>query len=291
MNLFVTFGAALEKLRIARDVQRNRRRLGLGSSLTTAGITLLALAVWTRLLNRPIDPSFPDYLEWSRWLLAGGIVLLLARMGLWFHLGRVNGILLAFAGISACANGAALVAGARLDADPAWHEPITAVFRHHPGKWNIGWRWTDVAPWLVLLGLLLTALREGFVAAVPEANRNAHGGPDPRKDWRELPAWIAWPFNPTSPFGNLLAAVAMIIALFCLARGSRELVDGIVVLASAGLAFCFASVPVPVPKIGEPGADAFRLRDREGAMRWLNYWAPADLVPDHGLAQERENAP
>ena len=110
VDLLVTFGTALEKLHIAREVQQNLRRLALGSSLTIVGGVLLALAAAIA-FKMDVPHLTASASVVGRCLLGAGAVLLLARTGLWFHLRRLDGILLTFGGIAILLVGLVLICG------------------------------------------------------------------------------------------------------------------------------------------------------------------------------------
>jgi hypothetical protein len=295
VNLFVTFGAALEKLRIAGEVQRNRRRLALGSSLSIAGIVLLALALATWLAADDLELTGFDRADrWARWLLAAGTVTLLAVMGLWFHLQRWYAVALAAVGVLLVLDGMALFAGGSLTASDRRIDAFLAIVRHPP----LGWDASSPLAWggLAMLGagVALMVVRTAFMVSMRE--RNALGGPDSHATWvPEAPGRAVYArfADPTSPFGNFVTAVALIAGLFLIALASGEpdapvgpaapVIDAIVLLTCAGLAFCFAAVPIPVPGITEAQPGEFRLPIDRPEPLWLNFWAPGDLVPDDDL--------
>lgn len=177
VDLFVTFGTALEKLHMAREIQRNQRRLALGSSLTTAGVVLLAMAVGTWFRADPFagDPG-NSYLV-SRVLLAAALVLLLARMGLWFHLGQAAGALLALVGLCALLAGISLVSAARVEPDRLWYEALLEI---PVGEWRETARdgWYRAALVAFAIGGVMVIAREVAVGLMRE--RNEVGGPSPR---------------------------------------------------------------------------------------------------------------
>jgi hypothetical protein len=286
VDLFVTFGAALEKLHIARQVQQNRRRLALGSTLTTAGVVLLAIAAGTWIKGDPFSGNPGSAYIAARVLIAVGAVLLLARMGLWFHLGRLGGGLLTLFGVIALITSISLASGAKPLIDHPWYE---APLRIHQLGWSDmvpdKWHWASLAAFT--LGLILVILRE--LVFLRKRDRIDVEDPGSRPSVRALRGiWgVRALLDPLSAFGNFAAAGAVIFGIFCIAMSTRldrpPEDDAIVLLVTAGLAFCFAAVPIPVGGVTEPTPDDFRIPRRESRMTWHNYWATADLVPDGDL--------
>lgn len=286
VDLLVTFGTALEKLHVAREIQQNQRRIALGSSLTIAGGVLLALAadIIFRMQGPDLTASASIV---GRWLMGAGAVLLMARMGLWFQLRRLGGLLLTAAGIAILLLGLALATAVwTLPGDP-WRASLRALTVS--GFWEAwtGNGWRSAALGLTVLGLALVVLRE--CVAIATRTRYVAGGPAPNSarepGSRGGPTGVV--FDSGSAAGNYAGAAALIGGLLCfaLATPPDQSAEGntILLLVVAGLAFCFAAVPLPVANLTEPTARDFRLPRREGRMRWHNYWAAADPVPDGNL--------
>ncbi|MGI8486242.1 MAG: hypothetical protein ACR2OU_18525, partial [Thermomicrobiales bacterium] len=289
VDLLVTFGTALEKLHIAREVQQNPRRLAIGASLTIAGGVLLALAAATTFkMNAPHLTASASVV--GRCLLGAGAVLLMARTGLWFHLRRLGGILLSLVGIAILLAGLVLT-GAAWTGDGPWRDSLrTMTASQFWGAWtDSGWRSFTLG--FFVFGLLMVLVRE--YAAFFTRERYVGGGPYPypRTSQRERSGRLGFVLDPSSAVGNLVGAASLIVALICLGMAtppdqSAES-NAILILVVAGLAFCFSAVPLPIANVTEPTARDFRLPRREGRMQWHNYWASADPVPDGNLPVDK----
>ena len=153
-----------------------------------------------------------------------------------------------------------------------------------------GWTesgWRSFALGFIVFGLLMVLVRE--YAAFFMRERYVAGGPNPHSEDRpfERSGPLGFVLDPGSAVGNLVGAAALIVGLFCLGKATPpdQSAEGIaiLILVVAGLAFCFAAVPLPIASVTEPTARDFRLPRREGRMRWHNYWASADPVPDGNL--------
>jgi hypothetical protein len=212
--------------------------------------------------------------------------MLLARMGLWFHLGRVGGGLLTLLGVIALVTGIPLASGAKPLVDHPWYE---APLRTHRLAWSdmVPDKWHGAALVAFTLGLILVIARE--LVFLRRRDRIDIGNPGSRPSTRAIRGiWgLRTLLDPLSGFGNFAAAGAVIFGIFCIAMSTSldrpPEDDAIVLLVKAGLAFCFAAVPIPVGGVAEPTPDDFRIPRRESRMAWHNYWASADLVPDGDL--------
>lgn len=290
VDLFVTFGTALEKLHVARQIQANQRRIALGSTLTIVGGIFLVLAADIAIHLQPEAITVPAVASVAcRWLIGAGIVLLMARMGLWFHLRRAGGAMLTGAGIAILLAGLILAAPTWADYDTPWRTALDGVTAS--GFWQAwtgaGWRLATLG--FMLAGLVLVVLREA--AAFAKRARYVAGGPAPNPVATERPRQDRTPLgillDPGSAIGNYAGGTALVVSLLCFAMATPQdqSAEGntILLLVVAGLAFCFAAVPVPVANLTEATAQDLRLPRREGRMRWHNYWAAADPVPDGNL--------
>jgi hypothetical protein len=286
VDLLVTFGTALEKLHVAQEVQQNPRRLAVGSSLTIVGGVMLALAGVVA-FNMEAIPITASASVVGRWLLGTGAVLLMARAGLWFHLRRPGGVLLTVGGIGMMLAGLALIPAVWTGTDGPWRDPLATLTAVR--FWRV---WTDTiwSSWglaFITLGLVLTVVREYVAFVTPE--RRAGGGPglQPGSRTVERSGVLGLVLDGRSVLGNIFGATALIVGLVLvgMATPPDRSAEGsaILILVVAGLAFCFAAVPVPIANVTEPTARDLRLRRREGRMRWHNYWASADPVPDGNL--------
>lgn len=286
VDLLVTFGTALEKLHVAREVQQNPRRLALGSSLTIVGGVLLALAAATA-LKMGIHHLTASASVVGRWVLGAGIVLLMARMALWFQLRRLGGALLTLGSNVIVLLGLVLTAAALIGPDSPWRVSLRAMTASRFWQaWSAN-GWLSFALGFFAFGLLMVLVREYTAFFMRE--RYVAGGPRPHARGRsvERSGPLGSVLDPRSVAGNLVGAVALNLAVFCfgMATPPDQSAEGnsILILVVAGLAFCFAAVPVPIAKVTEPMARDFRLPRREGRLRWHNYWASADPVPDGNL--------
>lgn len=286
VDLFATFGTALEKLHLARQVQQNPRRLAIGSSLTIAGGLMLALA-GSIVFRMPAPDLTASASAVGRILMGVGAGLLMARMGLWFHLGRLGGWLLTLAGIAILVTGFVLTGAAKTGADGPWASSLRAMsVSRFWEAWTIN-GWHGLALGLLAVSTVIVLARESVASRTP--HRALDGTPQSRQQTRRHrhTGPLGRILDPGSVSGSLLASTVLVIALFCVALATppdeSSASNTALFLIVAGLGFCFAAVPLPIADITEPTARTFRIPRREARMRWHNYWSSADPVPDGDL--------
>ena len=286
VDLLVTFGTALEKLHIARQMQENPRRLAVGSSLTIVGGVMLALAALIAINMEAIHLTASASLV-GQWLLGTGAVLLMARTGLWFHLRRPGGVLLTLLSIAIVLLGLVLTPAVWTGADEPWQDSLrTLTVSRFWEDWtfNTSSLWALVS---IVIGLVLAVVREYVAFVTPERRAVSGTGAQPgvRAVKRSGPLGLL--LDGSSVLGNVFGATALIFGLVLLGMATppEQSAEGnaIMILVVAGLAFCFAAVPLPIASVTEPTARDLRLPRREGRLQWHNYWAAADPVPDGNL--------
>ncbi|MDP8907550.1 MAG: hypothetical protein M3N47_00210, partial [Chloroflexota bacterium] len=303
VGLFVTFGTAIEKLHVARQIQRSERRLATGTLLTTLGVCSLLIGAITLFKTWPlggyeldngyvITGQASDPYLLGRWLLAGGVFLILARQALWLEWvqqGRHRaGRWLTIAGGVLVVVGLELVLRAGGAVKLAWPEWNRDAVR----DWLTTWPPTSGALWLsagcFVAGLGLAALREWQSphqddqgAMMPSRIRALPG----RRSWRNVWEWLRGTW-----VGNVLAVVVLLagwfpLALVNLSRSDSD--DAILFLILTGLALCLAAVSVPIVDASEIDATLLAIPRAagDGTLVWRDYWAAADPVPDDTLTE------
>lgn len=286
VDLLVTYGTALEKLHVARQIQQNPRRLAIGSTLTIAGGVLLTLAAGTAFKMNADDLTANASMV-GRVLMGAGAILLMARMGLWYHLRRLDGILLTIASIAILLAGFVMTAASWTGGDRSWRDALRTMTVSR--FWNA---WTDsgwhrFALGFLVAGVLMVLVRECAVLVRRPSTLGGEPDPNPGNRPIEHGGLLAFILDPGSAVGNLVGAAAIILALFGVAMAtppdqSAE-ANVVLLLLVTGLAFCFSAVPLPIARVAEPTAADLRIPRREGRMLWHNYWASADPVPDGNL--------
>ena len=301
VGLFVTFGTAIEKLHVARQVQRSERRLSTGALLSTLGICCLLVATTTLIKTWPLGgyelPSgyvvsgrVSDPYLLGRILLAGGVALILARQALWVEWQgqgrhRTGRWFTAFGGLLTII-GLELVlraGGAVKLAWPEWNrEAVT--------EWLSSWPPTPWALWLAagcfVAGLVVAALREW--KDLPDDDQGAVERSQLKAfpNWRNWRSW--WEWLRATWVGNILAVALLLagwvpLALINLSRSDAD--DAILFLLLTGLSLCLAAISVPIADASEIRPDQLEIprEAADGPLTWRDYWAASDPVPDDEL--------
>ncbi len=308
VGLFVTFGTAIEKLHVARQVQRSERRLATGALLTTLGVTSLLIGGATLFKTWPLggydlgntglsvvgSPGDPYLL--GRWLLGGGVALLLARQALWleWHKQSRHGwglgctvaggiaIIIGF-GLVYVTGGSAVVLGWS-----EWLHRFRATNTWLPG----GFADTDkdwVAGVIFAAAIVMAVLRELHRLSRPERDQMEQAQLKAFPRWRDWRSWaIWWEWLRGTWVGNIATSGLLLLGwlLLALAQLSRsDADDAVFFFVLTGLTLCFAAVSVPIADASEIDADQLAIprRDEDGSLTWQDYWAAADPVPDDAL--------
>jgi hypothetical protein len=281
VGLFVTFGSALKKAQILQKVQQNDRRLSLGVILAGsafaafASAALIALAYWSELpSNLKRGGAWSSILAWL-WpylMIVGGSMLCIARIALWRRLGPRW---VAPAGCLVAALGAAaLLAYRPTAADPApWDELGSGPLREVLTDPDL----LRVAPFVV--ATMLMGWREVRAA---RRFRNANAAKVRAIETEQHPLYLS------GPLIQALLIAGTVLACVTRVWTPPELLAP---LAVTGLVLCYSAIRVPfgdgyVASDGEHEDEwpfPFALDKSGNALRWRDFWATSDPVPDGGF--------
>ncbi len=278
MGLFVTFGAALKKAQILQKVQQNDVRLSLGIVLASSGFVAFALMTWISILfwselGRPLTSisAIGEFLRWT-WphlLLTAGSLLCIARLALWRTKGprfvAPLGCLLALAG------GVIIVSLSPSPSDPISLSDIEFDFVMD------GLSFTDILQLvpIAIAGVLVTIREVQERTAILAAN----------------PVGIQALQTRTHPWhiGSPLIQSLLVVGGFLVCVEAWDPPQFLTPLVITGFVLCFSAIRVPFGSgyIDEQGMTFPFANDAStSTLKWRDYWASADPVPDGGFAND-----